>query len=1218
MKLFWFVLLLLIIHPNTVAALTDLDITFIKQQIAADIKDFDNRLILARYYLEQKDISQVKKLLAEMRTIDPDNKEISQLAKEIKETEKKMEILRSENNTLKKYNISDIHNSIEVKKAILNLYFDKKFNELKELHEILERNNIKLDEESAMIIAQLSILEGNFTNSKEISSLFKNPEDKDFIESMADTCYSLDEFKCARDLYKDLFANTEKIQYGHKLIEIYLILQDIPNAEMLLFFLDRLDPDNQKTKIYHEKIINRTREHIHGLEENYKNKPVFDNFKELLVSLYLDRQFDRCEQLIKGYLLAHMGDRSEAIALVTFLKEIDQLKAAINVLNGLMPLIAPQEKLLLAELLSLEGKHDEALDYVKEVIEEKPGQETMLEAIKTQAYILLRKNEPDNARKLFAQVIAEKPDDEVAEEILILDGKIHQLIEKYEALETKEGPNPFIAKKLAQLYSKASMDDKAIVYYKQLVRSNPSDLKIYKILAELFFEKKQIVNGLMYLEYYARKNGSVDALFLLAEKYYLAGFNQRSVNVLEQLLAEHGEVAKAIDLKNKITISTEISKVKSKITTTYESPKEQFTKKYQTNSAQQLLHADKLYYKGFFKASLPYYQAYLVQEIEDNNVRYRYALALEKSSLYEEAAGEFYIMLWKTKEPDIIFRYAYNLEKTGRIKEAMESYREILTQEPKQLPEFMDAFLNEWKQRQEKKDFDKYTDLYADVLKKNDYWISKKQSVFADNKFIRLNIVDPYIISEEGNVYIVRFFEEFASNIKKDQGYRILELECNKKNTCLISSEKWVASEYKQLDTSLYQKAKERLAGLKTVSRSIGEPSADKKTYAENLIGDENLMVEEPRPLGQTSPQLDAQGSLKTSDTGPSIETPIIQDSGDKIAQSSYLLNYLLSEQGGLGNMHIGPLRLESSYEALMTGKVKLEDKFYETVDKIYHNALGADLYWYSDASDTTFSRYSIYFKNQIESFDLTTFMEAGYFVLKDERAEEPGEYLFASIEKYDLELGIYFYSFDSFNQFDPYVRYRWKMENHNLEAIFYRRNASLIIKYSTCPIERQINGYDIQLNDYVPLDDNNYFWGAIDFTYFDDSNFAATPQFNFYFHNGILGLLRYKFYLAGWYNFNTRTTDCYYSPNNYDSTFFGVDLEYLINRNFTFLGKAALGYSLSDNSSLYELGAWIEYELANGIYAKAGCKKQNSQENTALSSTYTYEECEANIEYRW
>ncbi len=1301
--LFFVVFLYTVTAPVRVNADEDVDLKIVEDEIVKNPSSFNKKLLLAVYHLGfNENLDKALKIVEDVLVAEPGNQNALFLLKQIKEKQaesaqpsakllefesyKKYSDLKQgdldaeqeypakkvsdslpsgidaksdDQLLLDKYKISDVSDDVVIKLVLQGLFQERRFPEFKQLYATLERSGIEFTGSMKLLRTQLNAFEREREKMEVDDSFFNNISDEKHLTTLASTLYSMGEFKRSQKIYEKLFNANPSPENGFKLIDIYLNFDEFEKAEMILYSMKHLDVSEAELSEIENQLIEYKSKRLEEAKKVYNEFPDFERLKRYIALLLDFGRAEEVESLIKGYLVVNIQNKTAKLDLANYLAGLGSFKEAIAVLYSMESLNDPEVKLMLGKTLYWDKQYEKAMNYFSEVIDQAAGKQVAIKAKKDLGFIYIWQNDFDEARELFREVLKENPaDEEVKEELLVLDKNVQSLIEKYEDLHEENKDYDLYKYKLARFYKVAGNLDKSIFYYELYSENRPEDLNIYNALANLYLLKKSYTKAFINLEYYSQKIGTPESLFMLAKTYSLVGYYEQSLEILDKLLDKYGAYSNALKLKNEIVTKREVAKAKSKVIQMGFQAPDMSKKRLKSKFAKQLRQAEKLYADGFFKAALPYFQIYLVNETEDYEIRFRYALTLEKSKKHAEAAGEFSLMLDVTKDADVEYHYAYNLEKIGRINEAREKYQLVMAEKPQSLPEYLSSFLKIWSGVWERKDFDLFSSLYSKEIREDKQWQEQKIASFNARKPVSVKVSDGSIIFKRKGRILLKFYQDFQFEEIKEKGYKILELECDEKEECYILSERFLKGEQKNLDSSIFKLAQQRAKELEKVQD-------DEITRKESLAPQIHSLLE-PRPIGSDLNKdafisLDdecMEGDDCSEPEKIATEISLRADDGSVFAVAKQRLsgfqggpgrgvyadfsgkkeelgalasilnqatppygfeNYFYPELLSTSSVNIGPLKLMTSTEYLLGDSTSLKDLFMDEIEAlVFTKLIGMKWYWYRNAADTRFNNLAVYYETPIEYIGIDAKAEAGRFTIQDDEGEETGSYLHVSGAKYNLELGLQFYNFDKFLQVNPYVKYRYALDEHALEFIYYRRNAGLIAKYSTCPIREEIDGDNLQINDYVELEDGNHFWGAVDFTRFTDSNIAVTPQFNFYFHNGSVGLLEYKYLLFGWYNFNTTTTACYYSPTAYDSTWFGVELDYGLTNEFSILGKAALGYSLTDNTSLYQIGGWVEYELANGFYAKAGCSKHNSQQNTALSTVFDYEECEAIVEYRW
>ena len=101
----------------------------------------------------------------------------------------------------------------------------------------------------------------------------------------------------------------------------------------------------------------------------------------------------------------------------------------------------------------------------------------------------------------------------------------------------------------------------------------------------------------------------------------------------------------------------------------------------------------------------------------------------------------------------------------------------------------------------------------------------------------------------------------------------------------------------------------------------------------------------------------------------------------------------------------------------------------------------------------------------------------------------------------------------------------------------------------------------------------------------------------------------RLKAGLEGWYQFHSKTSDCYYSPAKTDATLLGLRWELPLGRGFLLRSRAGGGYSFWEEAFLYDLGLFLSRPEAPYGGFDLGCRFSNSSP-TAQNEDYQALEC--------
>ncbi len=1114
----------IILFPTLIAisfaSSIDLDVKELTQKIQQNKLDIKNRLVLAKYYLDNKNYSKAQQLINEVLKIEPKNKK----ALLLKERLNKFLI-----NKQLEEQYGDIDNYIN------KLYKEQKY---KEIIDFYTKYHPILKPSTLIKVARVAMWEGKYDLSLKLLSNL-NSKDLDVLEIKAYDYFYKGNIIKANRLFKILYNATGNKEYGIKLIQTYIQLGDALSAKKILYSLKyKL---SKKEYNHYLKLINKQiYKYINLLKENYQNNPNFDNLKKLVIALY-DLNPQEAIKIAQDYVNSHPDDMQANIFLAKLYTWNGETAKASQILDKYINSNNYQAKLLYGKILAWNGLYKKALIFLSDVYEN-GNEKQKYEALKMIGFIHMWQGHKKEAKKIFKKLHKINPNDnEVKEALMILNGNIKPLIRKYLSL-VKDNPNNMeYVLKLADLYYADKNYAKAAKYYEIYLKNNPDKIELYKTLGDIYLQLKEFYKGFSYWEYYAAIKNTPEAYLELAKRYYWNGFNKEALDILNKILNKYPKFKPAIELKAKIL------KVNPRF---IYSENQSVIEKYFNNKAQKLLvYGDRSYFAGFYPTAIEYYKEYLFIKPTDSKVREKYAYALEFDGKYKQAAGEFYNLLWEKKDPILEYHYAYCLQKSGKIKEAKKIYEKLLKEVPKPLPEKIKHFLNEWKKAWESMDFDKYASFYDKKIRDNLYWRLKKQNIFKKAGFISVGIYDPILLEKKGNIYKVKFYQVYASTVKKDKGYKILWIKCDNEK-CKIIKEKWYPGEYNpnNPEKSLIFLIKQNLSQINKKEDFIPLKDAINQKNNKIILAEKNIKRESN--LTKIQKNLD-----------------LIQLKKTYIEQN---------------NTTINSINKNPSY------KFNLSLYHFHDNQKIHYNHIEGSLL--KNINDNYIGVFSRIYK------------------LNDNNKKDKGNIIGAVYQtpKFQIILG----RDNAGKTINPYVDFKTKYLNHtiniNYENLVYSRKTICSLNHKRAKLEA---------SRFIQLDKIKGLWYSIAGEYIDDSNIAITPQIDYDFYSNYFYNNPYAIYFSGWYQFNTKQTKCYYSPDKTDANLIGIKF-YPDNKLISLMLKGAIGYSIWDKSFLYKLGINANKNIKNFEF-NAKCEYSNTSPIKTASNYRSYE-CSLDMEKLW
>jgi len=178
------------------------------------------------------------------------------------------------------------------------------------------------------------------------------------------------------------------------------------------------------------------------------------------------------------------------------------------------------------------------------------------------------------------------------------------------------------------------------------------------------------------------------------------------------------------------------------------------------------------------------------------------------------------------------------------------------------------------------------------------------------------------------------------------------------------------------------------------------------------------------------------------------------------------------------------------------------------------------------------------------------------------------------------------------------------RLNKHNM---VYSRRTVCSAKHTKIKLEA--TGYKV-------IENPRELWWSLAFEKVDDGNSVITPQLEYDIKNFSYKNTPFILYFSGWYQFNSKQTDCYYSPDKTDTNIIGLKIiKPFKNINLKF--KGGIGYSFFDKTYVYILGLWGNTININNLEANLGCEYSNTS-SINKASNYKSFECELSARKRW
>jgi tetratricopeptide (TPR) repeat protein len=741
----------------------------LEEIIAKNPNDVANRLLLAKYYIQQDQLEKAEEYIQQAKKIDPQNRLIKVLEQQLEAERKRLQAIQQVLQPIREQ-----YGSID--NYITDLFRKGKYKEIIDFY-LKYGKYLHLSDSSLIKIAKIFDWEGKYRQALWVLRKIKDKTSLDYYTIRADVAFNTQDMKTAIKYYRILFSITGDPLFGKRLAQLYIWNGDLERAQKVLLILKRRlgkgkgKPDKELQKLW-EEVQKKKREYIERIKKIYEQNPSFANLQRYVYAV-ADKNLSKGIPIVIEHIKRHPEDGDAKFFLAKLYAWTNQYDKAVQYLRKLKG--NKEAELLLAQILSWQGKYPEAERIFKRLA--KDSNRTIgYQAEKGLGLIYSWTGRKEEAIKIFEKLHKENPKDkEVNVQLILLKGTPKQLIAYYRSLLKKNPKDGEALLGLGDLYFRLKKYHLAAKYYEKYLMLYPNKLEVYKMLGDAYLQLKNFYKGFSNWEYYAYMKGTKEAYLELAKRYYWYGFNNEALKVLDDLLARYPKFKEARLLKAKI-LKVNPRFVVASSAATFE--------QYLGNRSKKLLAlGDRAYFNGFYATAAQYYKELLLWNPENYDVREKYAYSLEHIGDYKTAAGEFFLLMWMKKDPKIVYNYAFCLQKSGKLKQAEKVYKELLNQVARPAPQFIVQFLEEWKKAFESMDSYQLAKFYSKKLAQNPRWRFKKDQFFQKQVWVALSFYDPVLlgVEEKGDkkIYKVRFWEILATKYIHNRGrYRYLWIEC--------------------------------------------------------------------------------------------------------------------------------------------------------------------------------------------------------------------------------------------------------------------------------------------------------------------------------------------------------------------------------------------------------------------------------------------------------
>ena len=765
------------------ACAIDLDPQLLQEIIKINPQAYKEKILLAQYYEKNDNNLKALTLIEEVLKQKPKEKNALKLRHKIQRKEVIKDVFREAK-------LIQPVTPQEAEKRLDTYYTTNNYQFYTTLYEALIDEHIALKDIYHIQASYIYMWDAHYSSSKKALKRVQQKNHIDVAKIKADICYYQGDYSCSSKLFEKLYTTSYQLEYALKLIQSYIYLGDTTKAKRVYSYMQRKYPKNKKLHSIGRKLQNSQNNYLQNLKKAYEKKETLQTLRAYTVALNEVGKEEDSIKLLHHFNAQHASKKSLLLE-AKYLLWSGKIQEALEILTRASLHTDLEAKLMIAQIYSWDHKFKEAQTYLDEVIKNTQDKELLYNARKTLAFIAMWDKQTDKAKKAFKELQKQNPSDlEIKEALMELQKDYKGLIPIYQKRVAKTH-NPDNIKHLAQLYLATNDKTKATILLKEYLQQHPQDLELTKELALLLIEKKEYYQGFGYLEYYATQKQTCQSDLLLAKNYYWQGFEKEALDVLDNTLKKYPHSEKALKLK------ANILKIAPRFTTSNSGAT--IKTHFDNVASKQLQLADALYFNAHYKASLMYYEAYLNKHPNDHKARYHYAFALEYTQAYGKAEGEFSLVLWTKNNDEVRYHYAYNMMKNHKLKKAKKLFLQLKKESFHTINKKLNTFLTSWKNAWQSQNFQKYATFYDTSFIDNELWSFRKQQTFSKAKYISVALYDPIFKQLDTNRYLIRFYQEYATDKKSDKGYKTLTIQCDAtQNECKIIKEHWKAEKYKK------------------------------------------------------------------------------------------------------------------------------------------------------------------------------------------------------------------------------------------------------------------------------------------------------------------------------------------------------------------------------------------------------------------------------------
>jgi predicted Zn-dependent protease len=496
------------------------DIPTLLQIVKENPNAVEERLILAKYYKEQKNMLKAELLVDEVLAIEADNDLAKKMKAEIAEAQNIDALLRKEG-------LYGQKGSDAADKVLKNLYAEKQFMRYEALYGALIQKKAKLQDLSHANAARIYLRSDNIKAGRQAASRIVGKKKADALRVNAEICYAERDYACTIDNYTKLGKGARTLDDEIALMNSYLSVNEPEKVEQVYGELTAQQKKDVRVETVAQKLQKTKNEHLASLKKAYEAKGDYISLNAYAQTLYDMGRTAEALSVVKKHNRTK-GDKESLYFEAQLLVWSNKLNKAVRILQKAPLNSDPKAQVLLGKVYSWQQYYSKAVPLLKKAKQNTSDADVRYEADRALAFINLWQRKFKSAKKGFVALQKIRPEDhEVKEALMELNGEYPLLINIYKKRLKQDPQDPKLHLRLGRLLQKNNQQTEAIKHLEFYLKHYPNDKAAAQDLLAIKTQQKNAYQRTPHLE--------------IADKLYFDGHYEAALFYFENHLQKRPE-----------------------------------------------------------------------------------------------------------------------------------------------------------------------------------------------------------------------------------------------------------------------------------------------------------------------------------------------------------------------------------------------------------------------------------------------------------------------------------------------------------------------------------------------------------------------------------------------------------------------------------------------------------------------------------------------------